>query len=63
MPRIEGIVLPYYFRFVTKTKPVTLTELRMYKALAKMRVPAKGKRLSITPVDPDEWKYLLGLMK
>jgi len=51
------------FRFVKKTKPVTLTDLRGHKALVKMRLLAKGNRLSITPVDPDEWKYILSLLK
>jgi predicted RNA-binding protein with PUA-like domain len=51
------------FRFVKKTPLISLDELRKHKALAKMRVLAKGNRLSITPVDPDEWKYILGLMK
>ena len=51
------------FRFVKKTPLISLTELRKHKALAKMRVLAKGNRLSITPVDPDEWKFILGLMK
>ena len=51
------------FRFVRKTKPVSLTELRRHKALAKMQILARGNRLSITPVDPDAWKYILGLMK
>lgn len=51
------------FRFVKKTKPFPLTELREHKALAKMQLLARGNRLSITPVDPDAWKYILGLMK
>jgi predicted RNA-binding protein with PUA-like domain len=51
------------FRFVKKTRPVTLTELRRHKALANMRILARGNRLSITPVDPAEWKFILDLMK
>ena len=51
------------FRFVKKTKPVTLTALRGHQALAKMQLLARGNRLSITPVDPDAWKYILTLMK
>ncbi len=51
------------FRFVRKTSPVSLTELRRHKALARMQILARGNRLSITPVDPDAWKYILGLMK
>ncbi len=51
------------FRFVQKTNPVSLNELRQHKALARMQILARGNRLSITPVDPDAWKYILGLMK
>ena len=51
------------FRFVKKTKALPLTELREHKALARMQLLARGNRLSITPVDPDAWKYILGLMK
>lgn len=51
------------FRFVRKTRGLALSDLRQHKALAKMRLLAKGNRLSITPVDPDEWKTILGLTK
>jgi predicted RNA-binding protein with PUA-like domain len=51
------------FKFVKKTKPIPLDELRRHKALAHMRVLARGNRLSITPVDPAEWEYILVLMK
>jgi predicted RNA-binding protein with PUA-like domain len=51
------------FRFVRKTPLISLDELRRHQPLAGMRVLARGNRLSITPVDPDEWKYILGLMK
>jgi predicted RNA-binding protein with PUA-like domain len=34
-------------------------ELREYPQLATMRILAKGNRLSITPVDPDEWRFVL----
>jgi len=50
------------FRFVKKTPLVSLDELRRHKALAHMRVLARGNRLSITPVDPAEWEYILGLL-
>jgi predicted RNA-binding protein with PUA-like domain len=32
--------------------------LRRHKQLAGMRLLARGNRLSITPVDPDEWKFI-----
>ena len=45
-------------KFVKKTRVVNLEELRKHKALANMRVLARGNRLSITPVDPAEWEYI-----
>ncbi|MGE5522744.1 MAG: EVE domain-containing protein [Rhodospirillaceae bacterium] len=51
------------FKFVKKIPPITLEELRRHKALANMRVLARGNRLSITPVDPAEWEYIMGLVK
>ena len=45
-------------KFVKKTRVVSLDELRKHKALANMRVLARGNRLSITPVDPAEWEYI-----
>ena len=45
-------------KFVKKTRLLGLTELRQQKALAGMRLLARGNRLSITPVDPDEWKFI-----
>jgi len=48
-------------RFVRKIAPVTLEELRKHKDLASMRILQRGNRLSITPVDPAEWKRVLRL--
>jgi predicted RNA-binding protein with PUA-like domain len=45
-------------RFVRKTRLLGLAELREHKQLAGMRLLARGNRLSITPVDPDEWKFI-----
>ena len=45
-------------KFVKKTRLLRLTDLRLHKALAGMRLLARGNRLSITPVDPDEWKFI-----
>jgi predicted RNA-binding protein with PUA-like domain len=42
---------------------VSLEELHRHPALANMRVLQRGNRLSITPVDPAEWEYILALMK
>jgi predicted RNA-binding protein with PUA-like domain len=45
-------------RFVKKTRLLGLPELREHKELAGMRLLARGNRLSITPVDPREWKFI-----
>jgi predicted RNA-binding protein with PUA-like domain len=45
-------------KFVKKTRLLGLAELREHKALAGMRLLARGNRLSITPVDPHEWKFI-----
>ena len=46
------------FKFVKKTPFVPLGELRKHKKLEKMRLLQPGSRLSITPVDAEEWKYI-----
>jgi predicted RNA-binding protein with PUA-like domain len=46
------------FRFVKKTPLVSLAELRKHKKLENMRVLRPGNRLSITPVELDEWEYI-----
>ncbi len=46
-------------RVTKKTRLVSLSELRSHPQLAHMRVLAKGNRLSITPVDPAEWKFIV----
>lgn len=43
---------------VAKTAFVPLSRLRETPALARMRILAKGNRLSITPVDPREWQCI-----
>jgi predicted RNA-binding protein with PUA-like domain len=45
-------------KFVKKTRLLGLAELREHKELAGMRPLARGNRLSITPIDPDEWKFI-----
>lgn len=47
--------------FVRKTRLIPLAELRQHEALAQMRLLQRGNRLSITPVTPGEWKYILRL--
>jgi predicted RNA-binding protein with PUA-like domain len=46
-------------RIVKKTRLVSLDELRTHPELAHMRVLQKGNRLSITPVDPAEWDFIV----
>ncbi len=51
-------------RIVKKTRLVGIAELRAAPELANMRILQKGNRLSITPVDPAEWKFIVDkLMK
>ena len=38
-----------------KTRLISLAELRSTPLLSQMRVLQKGSRLSITPVEPEEW--------
>jgi predicted RNA-binding protein with PUA-like domain len=45
-------------KLVKKTRPVGLSALRAQPELATMRVLATGNRLSITPVDPAQWKFI-----
>jgi len=46
-----------------KTRSLTIKELRQYPELKRMRVLQTGNRLSITPVDPDEWKFILAILQ
>jgi predicted RNA-binding protein with PUA-like domain len=46
-------------KFARKTRLLPIAELRSYPELATMRILAKGNRLSITPVDPEEWEFIL----
>ena len=46
-------------QLVQKVQLITLDEMRTHEALANMRTLQRGNRLSITPVDPAEWKYIL----
>jgi predicted RNA-binding protein with PUA-like domain len=49
-------------KLVMKTRLVPLSELRTYPELAKMQLLQRGNRLSITPVDPAEWKFIEGIL-
>lgn len=45
-----------------KTRLIPIKELRQYPELSNMRVLQTGNRLSITPVDPREWQYILSIL-
>jgi predicted RNA-binding protein with PUA-like domain len=49
--------------FLAKFRFISLAELRATPALAGMRVLQRGNRLSITPVDPAAWTFILKLAK
>lgn len=46
-----------------RTRLLTIKVLRQQPELRRMRVLQTGNRLSITPVDPDEWKFILQLLQ
>ena len=46
-----------------KLRFVPLTELRTHAELARMRILQRGNRLSVTPVDPAEWAFVVKLAK
>ena len=48
-------------KLVKKTRLLPLAELRSHPELANMRVLQRGNRLSITPVDPAEYEFILSL--
>jgi predicted RNA-binding protein with PUA-like domain len=49
-------------RLVRKTPLLSLRAMREAPQLASMRVLARGNRLSITPVTPEEWRAVLALL-
>lgn len=49
-------------KFVKKTRLLSIKEMREHPELAHMRTLQKGNRLSITPVDPREWDFILTLL-
>ena len=49
-------------KLMRKTRLLSLKELRTYPELETMRILQRGNRLSITPVDPREWAFIMGLL-
>ena len=45
-------------RVTKKTRLVGLAELRAHPELERMRILQRGNRLSITPLDPAEWRFI-----
>ncbi len=50
-------------KLARKTRLLSLAEMRDAPALATMQVLKRGNRLSITPVEPAEWRAVLELLK
>ena len=46
-------------KLVKKTRLMPLSEIRGYPELSHMRILQKGNRLSITPVDPAEYAFII----
>ena len=46
-----------------KLRFIPLADLRAHAVLARMRILQRGNRLSVTPVDPAEWAFVLKLAK
>lgn len=49
-------------KLVKKTRLLPLSELRSHPELANMRLLQRGNRLSITPVDPHDYEFILSLL-
>ncbi len=45
-------------QLVKKIHLISLAELRGHPELERMRILQRGNRLSITPLDPAEWKFI-----
>lgn len=46
-------------KLVRKTRLLSLKEMRETPELANLRILQRGNRLSITPVDPKDWVFIL----
>lgn len=49
-------------KLVRKTRLLSLKEMRETPALESLRILQRGNRLSITPVDPKDWAYIVNLL-
>ena len=50
-------------KLVRKTRPLSLKEMRDIPELANLRILQRGSRLSITPVDPRDWEFIMQKLK
>jgi len=50
-------------KLVRKTRLLSLKELRETPELESLRILQRGNRLSITPIDAQEWAFILNLLK
>lgn len=50
-------------KLVRKTRLLSLKEMRETPELANLRILQRGNRLSITPVDPKDWEFILERLK
>ena len=50
-------------KLVRKTRLLSLKEMRETSELANLRILQRGNRLSITPVDPRDWAFILEKLK
>lgn len=61
-----AINIPRWFNveitLVKRTRLIPIKELRQYPELHRMRVLQTGNRLSITPVDPAEWQFIMTVL-
>ncbi len=51
------------FKYIEKTKFISIKELRLYPELAKLQVLKKGNRLSISRISENEWVFIQKLLK
>jgi len=49
-------------KLVRKTRLLSLKEMREIPELANLRILQRGNRLSITPVDPKDWQFIMSLL-
>ena len=50
-------------KLIEKLRLISLPELRAHAELANMRILQRGNRLSVTPIDPAEWAFVLKLAR